>query len=136
MALSIVGTTGAMARNKSDTIKPNPPSVAKGKSATIPVELPTVDVPATEKGIKDAGGCPACGPVRDAPRPSSGKAGRPKVRDDSPLDPSATERGVKSIPGIKHSKTLSLLTVVGGLAGLSAVIALAASGGDDKPASP
>ncbi len=161
--VSMSANVPVAAKGKSDTIKPNPPSVAKGKSATIPVELPTVDkgksatipvelptvdAPATERGIKDVGvkSCNGCG--------MTGREAAPPPVDDGAA-PNSAERStggsVKSIPGVPFQKPIGghkrvktpktgntslLLPVVGGLAGLSAVIAVAASGGDDKPASP
>lgn len=78
MMLSVIGTGGVMARNKSDTIKPNPPTVAKGKSSTIDPPPPT----ASEYGVD--------GQILEKP-PRGGIA---KPAGDQTGTPTATEYGV------------------------------------------
>ncbi len=90
--------------------KPKLQSVEKGKSATIPVELPTIDAPATERGIKDQAvkGCGNCGltgreaappPVDDgaAPAPSVDIETGQLLIKDKPT--AATERRAHNGPG-------------------------------------
>ncbi len=82
MTVGLVGTEAGAARNKSDTIKPTPPSVAKGKSGVI---KPRDDVapPSAEKGIKDQAvkGCGNCGVTGRVAAP-------PAVADPAPPPPS------------------------------------------------
>jgi hypothetical protein len=58
MALSMIGTDGALAKGKSAVMKPTPPddvtTTEKGKSATIPVAPPTV-APQADRWVVDAG---------------------------------------------------------------------------------
>jgi hypothetical protein len=54
LALSMIGTDGALAKGKTATIPVEPPSVERGKSGTIPVAPPTV-APQAERWVVDAG---------------------------------------------------------------------------------
>ncbi len=147
MAVGLVGTEAGAARNKSDTIKPTPPSAAKGKSGVI---RPRDDVapPSAEKGIKDNAvkGCSGCGMTGRVAAP-------PAVADPAPPPPSVDfETGqlliktpIKPVPArrahsgpggtppstAKGGKTGWLL----GIGGLAAILAVVAVSGGGTPVS-
>ncbi len=134
--------------------KPTPPSVEKGKSATIPVEPPTVESPATEKGIKDNAvkGCGNCGVTgREAAPPpvDDGAAPAPSVdietgqKLDKPQWPynKATERRAHNGPGgtpptgaVARPKTGWIIPTLAVAAAAGGIVAV--SSGNDKPVSP
>lgn len=112
--------------------KPIPTSVEKGKSATIPVELPTVDAPSTERGIKDPGvrSCGSCG--------ATGREAAPPPVDDDAAPGSTTAKPKKRKgPKIRDDSVYSTsLRVFGGIVGIAALALAVGSGGDDNPTSP
>ncbi len=118
--------------------KPIAPSVEKGKSATIPVEPPTVEGPATEKGIKDKGmtSCGNCG--------LTGREAAPPPVDDGAAPPSAEkietgqllikDKPVARSSAVARPKTSWIIPTLAAAAAAGGILAV--SSGNDKPASP
>ena len=82
MALSMIGTGGAVAQTKPDTVKPNPPTAEKIETGQLLIK-DKPRPPAVEKGIKDQGvkSCNGCG--------MTGKEAAPPPVDDAAAPPSA-----------------------------------------------
>ena len=125
MALSMIGTGGAVAQTKPDTVKPNPPTAEKIETGQLLIK-DKPRPPAVEKGIKDQGvkSCNGCGmtgkeaappPVDDAAAPPSAEkieTGQLLIRDKDMPKPSSVERGIKDQavknipqPGDKRTKS-------------------------------
>jgi hypothetical protein len=103
MALSMIGTDGALAKGKSAVMKPTPPddvtTTEKGKSATIPVEPPTV-APQADRWVVDAGlGITEPSTEKgksgtiDPPPPSVAKGKSAVMKPTPPDDVTASEKG-------------------------------------------
>jgi hypothetical protein len=179
MALSMIGASGVVAQNKSDTIKPNPPveeikqpaqssefeipgkgqifdrgkpNPSASREAAPPVE--EIKQPAQSSEFE----IPGKGQIfdRGKPNPSASRQAAPPPADDGGTPPSAEwedpnggQHFIRGRPGPppgarqkgpkirdKSASNTSRLLTIGGLAGLFAGIALAASGSDDNPTSP
>ncbi len=138
-------------KGKSDTIKPDLPSVDKGKSATIPP--PTDDVAPTERGIKDNGvkGCTGCGitgreaappPVDDGAAPPSvdyeekgkgqhmEKPGRPLTERRAHNGPGGTS------PSTAKNKSGWIIPTLGAVTAAALAAILASGNNNDNPTSP
>ncbi len=79
MALSMIGTGGAVAQSKPDTIKPAPPTADKIETGQMLDKGPRRP-PSVERGIKDNGvkGCTGCGITgREAAPPATGDGATP-----------------------------------------------------------
>jgi hypothetical protein len=128
--------------------KPPRPHIMEREATPPPVDAAAAP-PSAEKG--------KTGWIIVTPDPpmATDKAGRPKERDDSPMDTSVTERRAHNGPGgtppstakpkkrkgpkirdDPYSTSSRLLPVVGGVAALAALVAAVGGGGDDNPTSP
>ena len=79
VALGMVGTDGAVAQNKPQTVKPNPPTAEKIETGQMLDKGPRRP-PSVEKGIKDNGvkSCGSCGLTgREAAPPATGDGATP-----------------------------------------------------------
>jgi hypothetical protein len=111
MTLSVIGTGGVMARNKSSVLKPDPPTAEKGKSGTIPPEVPTVEkgktgwmTPPMDSTVFDPCKNPRpnvqCDPRQGGSSAERNKSGTIKTDPVQGEAPPSAEKGIKD-PAVK-----------------------------------
>jgi hypothetical protein len=152
MAISLIGTDGAAARNKSSKMEPPPPAAEKVETGQILIR-DRPNRPSVEKGIKDPGhkiseitAEAAPPPVDDGATPPSAEyelKGGGQHLEKPPRDNPSIERRAHNGPGgtppssaAKGGKTGWIFPTVGALTAATLVAVVASGNDDDNPTSP